>query len=450
MKIRRGRLVVFFVFLLIIFLFIYPRPTSTTRKVSSNLKSNDDYELMRQQSNTLTLSEILGCKVNCTLLQYRYEQIIPHSSKTPSQLSNLHILPCDDGPYFFDTYDDCREGIGTTIMYHFLPGIESALRVNAKYISSHCMQSSSHSTDFTDFFDLDNGTSCNRESLLYHILMNNLTVVNQYEGIFFSGDVNVNSLDNPRKSVIMFQAARHAAGLKYLLSEISILLTTRRFPLAIQFLRAKYQETFKRQCRSAASLKMNVPRVNLVVHFRWTRIGADDKIYWNNVGTVESNAQGRGIPLSFLIKSIQSMKAMMGNYSSLLDIYFISGISDVSLLSDFTKHFPSTNYLIDWNGTRFSDFAALDYMAHADILIGGVSSFSVLGAALNRDGINLIYGSDSKLSSLDVIYLQESNWESLFLDSFNRLFLGEKRPWVNEYKREAHKYCCNGSSFCRY
>lgn len=443
---RRRRLVFFFVFCLaLLFLFFYPKPPQDTKL--TRILNDEDYQLLRKKSNTLT--EILGCKVSCTQRPFTFEKIVPFASKSPSQLAQTQILPCDDGPYLIDTYNDCREGIGTTILIHFLDGMETALRVNAKYISSNCMQSSSHNTDFTDFFTLDNSLRCNRESLRYHIEVGNLSTFNQDEGLFFSYDVDVKSFKNPRNSVILFHALRHSP---LYLEDLSFrfvgLFYTSQFPLAIQYLRDQYKKAFEKQCR-AATLKMNVARVNLVIHFRWTRIGADDQIYWNNVGTVESNTQGRGMPLSVLIKAIKSIKKMMGNYSELLDIYFLSGITNESLVSAFTQEFPSTVYLIDSNGTRFSDFAAVDYMSHADIFIGGTSSFSVLGAALNNEGINLIYGSDGKLKGLDVIYLQEPDWDALFLDAFMRLLLGEKRPWVNDFVRQP-QYCCDAKSLCRY
>jgi len=266
-------------------------------------------------------------------------------TKNEYQIYNNVMQQCDDGPYVWDTSEH-MEGIGSTFQWR-KDSLVAAHLLSAKWIGNLTNKHEKSSGDQSAFFGLSY-PECNVD-VLRHLPQNQLEKVPQVEELnkYFSSLLL--SAINFKKTVFLFDWQRLDESRNY----------------------ATFDEKFRQRFHRRRLQRQNLLKPSgehwTSVHFRWGDVST------SNVDMPNVRA---GLSLSEFCQCIKTVFETNHRYHSKVFL-FIERFNPKKLLmcQDALKSVTIRSESAEWR-------TDLDIMSQSDLLIGGSSSFFVLGAHL--------------------------------------------------------------------
>eukprot|EP00597_Dinobryon_sp_UTEXLB2267_P003908 CAMPEP_0170073718 /NCGR_PEP_ID=MMETSP0019_2-20121128/11101_1 /TAXON_ID=98059 /ORGANISM="Dinobryon sp., Strain UTEXLB2267" /LENGTH=351 /DNA_ID=CAMNT_0010283459 /DNA_START=163 /DNA_END=1218 /DNA_ORIENTATION=+ len=152
------------------------------------------------------------------------------------------------------------------------------------------------------------------------------------------------------------------------------------------FIVNRFYVALKNDNPSHRAISYNREKINIAYHFRYGDTATPTRLK-NNSDDVDYSGAHR-LPLKVGIELLQKMlvpvKSVL-NAAHCVIHFFSEG--NLATFTQFSHAFPDTVFHLGNESTALSD---LDHMIHADILLGGISSFTSLASALNRWGVKVV------------------------------------------------------------
>lgn len=279
-------------------------------------------------------------------------------SKKPSHFGeeeNLSfLLPCDDGPYIWDKSEHL-DGIGSTLQWRKQSFIASHI-INGKWIgdltNSHYMEEG----DQSYYFGLKY-SDCDESSLkIYtHLFPLHFIDIPRTNLLKYIPTLSVNT-----RTVLVFKCGYMEEEYNYMVFD------------------ALFRERFHKARALRTSLKRDINEYWVSIHFRWGDVQTKD-VDQPNIRT--------GLKFSHYCKCALEIQSLKPNAIIFIFAEKLRNVKKIcpGLNPNTTHHFSDSQY---WRRD-------MDIMSQSNLLIGGSSSFFVLGAHLCQN-CTVVHGSVPK------------------------------------------------------
>ena len=250
-------------------------------------------------------------------------------------------LPCDKGPYIWDKSEHL-DGIGSTLQWRKQSFIAAHI-LNAKWIgdltNSHHIEEGDQSSYFgLKFHD------CDKASLKIYARLNSFRLIKipRTNMLKYIPTLSVNA-----KTALVFQWGYMEEAYNYMVFD------------------ALFRERFHKERALRTSRKKNVNEYWVSIHFRW------GDVQTNNAD--EPNMRS-GLKFSHYCKCVLEIQSLNPNAIIFIFAEKLKSVSElcVGLNPNRTHHFSDSQF---WGRD-------IDIMSQSNLLLGGSSSFFMLGAHL--------------------------------------------------------------------
>mmetsp|Transcript_24780 Transcript_24780/g.34050 ORF Transcript_24780/g.34050 Transcript_24780/m.34050 type:complete len:394 (-) Transcript_24780:61-1242(-) len=319
---------------------------------------------------------------------------------------------CVSGPYLFD--EACfhfSQGIGSSINKMKLQILAAQLYNLTVIPNPSCFMSSEHSTNFLSVFGWDIGLDClfddinkTEISIIHRVpimikeefldskepfaLCNAYSFgdgrIKQEIGAYTTNDKHgiwgelsraVSQLNEKRNStVFVIQRPYYSYNLE-------------GYQCSRDFIVDRFYLALKNDNPNRRAISYNRDKINIAFHFRYGDTAKADPNYPKEPNWDVDYSEQHRLPLKLGIALLQSILGSKSALNAAHSVIHFFSEGDLAMFKKFSVAFPDTVFHIGNESTVLND---LDHMAHADILLGGPSSFTSLAAALNRWGVNVM------------------------------------------------------------